>query len=791
MDNFISEKFGTDNAASKQDSKMTMKQLEDLQEKTLETQATSNEAVHDEEGSEEEDIEEVEDYADFEEADEFKFERDEMNKEAEEFSPHKAFEEQLDHRYDKAEYYIINEDVDWGAIEKDPTQLFTVGNSKVGLDTIIFNLQPARFCPSFENGMCKIVQQDKETGVFKIACYAYQDERQYKVALQLRLRQMRFWDTHSAQEIFDKLKEFYDGVGGGKLEYATLMAKRDETKDHAGHPRIRSKEKTPKLKYIRFNQSGDLKDIDDAKKMDRVAELAKELGLITYTYTARRDILKDHKFQNVHIQGSGFLAITGLSQERTNTMGPKIKRGAHTLKGKVFQAFPSIKDKSGNLVEKIPNKLYYEDVMYSHLDKDGIPVKKGGIIKNPKFNKWSYSNEKGWYACRGDCNSCTACKAEEVLHIACKIHRPFQKIAKDWHDVEKVGETGYKVHQKFDPYERGAKGEPLKWSKEMETEYETNAEILRKELEFNKLSENEKAEFTLDKLTTLYNEYDEHDVGDSDDEELGDIEKKIKKWENRAQELNIPNWENLRTPYPNLPSVKKFTPKPKKVKKAKIKKEDIDKYGTEDEKKFLKEETTDEWKIKRENNLIRFVKLYKNEIDEHLFRIFNKTFKTDEERILEVKDSRWLWSKFLNWEQTERITNQTKEDIDTYGTEDEKKFLKEWVGKNANDPAYKVMDWNAYAKKLKNKTVAELYYMRKDAHEAAVAGDDLEKAGLPNNGGYYWDEVHMITDELRKRREDILKKPKVKKIPLDPEPELGNNGEEIKEYPEDDPRLDR
>lgn len=133
--------------------------------------------------------------------------------------------------------------------------------------------------------------------------------------------------------------------------------------------------------------------------------------------------------------------------------------------------------------------------------------------------------------------------------------------------------------------------------------------------------------------------------------------------------------------------------------------------------------------------------------------------------------------------QKETEMKLTEEDIDKYATDEEKKILKEWAGK-------KVMDWKVYAAKLKDRTVAELYYMRKDAHEAALAGDDLGKAGLPNNAGYYWDEVHMISDELRKRREMILKKPRMKKIPLDPEPELGNNGEEIKDRPDYEPDRD-
>jgi hypothetical protein len=537
MDNFTAEKFGTDNAGCEQDSKMSVKQLEDLQEDTLVNQKATNEAVHEEEeGSELEDVEEYDDFGDqIKKYPDYEPDRDQESPHSgdddsfggglsDEEAPwyRKPYEEQLDPRWFRDEYVLLNEAVDWDAIEKDPKQLFTVGNSKVGKDTIIFNLQPARFCPSLEQGHCKIVKPID--GQYKIACYAYQDERQYKVSLQLRQRQMRFWDTHTAEEIFKKLEDFYYLVHGDSMVYPVLMAKRDETAKRKGHPDIKGKEKSVKLKYIRFNQSGDLKDVDDAKKMDKVAELAlKNLGLVTYTYTARKDILAEYKFQHVHVQGSGFAAITGINRPVKAKFG---KRKGEYL-GKVFAAFPSIYNKSGKLVEREPNKLYYEDIMY-HSTPEGS--------RNPRFNKWSHSNEKGWYACRGDCNSCTACKADEVKHIAVKIHRSFQKISDKWQDVEETPTGGYKVHQKFDPYEREAlTGQPLVWSKEMEDEYETTAKLLKKETEFNRLPKQEQVDFLTIKLLDLYDNYDP----DLDKEELDKRKRNIDNWEKKAAKRDI------------------------------------------------------------------------------------------------------------------------------------------------------------------------------------------------------------------------------------------------------------
>ena len=567
FDVFSAEKFGTDNATCEQDSttasgkKMTIEQLLDLQEKTLAKQREGNEAVMDEDESPHSADDDTyggglgDDTFDGD-TDEAKLERDKENwgedeeglpnigtyggglsdeeesndeRERRERSGRSSFEEQLDYRWFNDEYVMLDEAVDFAAIEADPKQLFTIGNSKVGQDTIIFNLQPARFCPSFEKGMCKIVAP--VDGQFKIACYAYQDERQYKTALQLRIRQMRFWDTHTAEEIYDKLADFYELSRGSSMTFATLKAKNAEKKKtpfFAGKPatpEVKAKTKSIKLKYIRFNQSGDIKDAADAEKMDEVARLAKEnLQLVSYTYTARRDILKEYKFQHVHVQGSGFSAITAINRPIHG------KRGGE-FSGKVFTAFPSIFNKSHKPQERIPGKLYYEDI-FEKKTADGKD--------NSLYDKYSKSNPSGWYACPGDCNSCPACKTDKFKHIGVKIHRSFQKISQDWHDVEKT-DRGYEVKQKFDVYQRDEKGKPVDWTQEMEQEYEDRAMTIQKEQDFNRLPKEEQVEIATNKLKELYGLLDP----DLDEDALDTLKKDINRWQIKAARRGI-DWKKIK-----------------------------------------------------------------------------------------------------------------------------------------------------------------------------------------------------------------------------------------------------
>ena len=65
------------------------------------------------------------------------------------------------------------------------------GNHKIGKDTLIFNMGPAKTCPSKALGLCQLQDTNK--------CYAHRAEVQYsKTVLYYRIRQMNLWLAWSA-----------------------------------------------------------------------------------------------------------------------------------------------------------------------------------------------------------------------------------------------------------------------------------------------------------------------------------------------------------------------------------------------------------------------------------------------------------------------------------------------------------------------------------------------------------------------------------------------------------------
>lgn len=62
------------------------------------------------------------------------------------------------------------------------------------------------------------------------------------------------------------------------------------------------------------------------------------------------------------------------------------------------------------------------------------------------------------------------------------------------------------------------------------------------------------------------------------------------------------------------------------------------------------------------------------------------------------------------------------------------------------------LDFAACEMHAKNMSDESLDFVIKDAHEAEVAAESLEKAGHTANAGYYADEVHVYTMERSRRR---------------------------------------
>lgn len=151
--------------------------------------------------------------------------------------------------------------------------LIKFGNHKLGKDTLIFNMETATHCPSRKLGICPVVNAG-------LKCYAHKAEITYKnVVPQYRKRQRIYWRTTSKDKILDYFSKYIDRR---KIE----------------------------TKYFRYNESGDFRDQKDIAKLDYISDKLKERhGIVTYGYTARKDLIfKDIGFL---VKGSGWNAKNG------------------------------------------------------------------------------------------------------------------------------------------------------------------------------------------------------------------------------------------------------------------------------------------------------------------------------------------------------------------------------------------------------------------------------------------------------------------------------------------------
>ena len=149
---------------------------------------------------------------------------------------------------------------------------YSIGNSKIGRDTIIFNMTSATDCPSKKRGQCKHCS----------ICYAMKSERQYPQVLPFRRRQAAYWQSVTDYEL---IKDF-----------AAALTKHKRT-----------------VKYVRFSEAGDITDQECIRKW---AMLARSFPTITfYGYTAAKDLKKHFKAlpDNLIFCGSSFMLSNNFS----------------------------------------------------------------------------------------------------------------------------------------------------------------------------------------------------------------------------------------------------------------------------------------------------------------------------------------------------------------------------------------------------------------------------------------------------------------------------------------------
>lgn len=189
----------------------------------------------------------------------------------------------------------------------------SVGNLKVGKDTLIMNITSATECPSRRLGLCQVPAG---------ACYALRAERQYPQVLPYRNSQTEIWDSLSAEEIAEDVK---------------VLARR--------------KRKVP-IKYLRMQESGDFRHHGDLAKMSRIADLLRGVVRV-YTYTARRDLFQSpvRTSDNLVINGSGFMVDNNFRVVNKDQLQPGPKcRG---IKGGGCFGCPLCKTKGRKVIQEV------------------------------------------------------------------------------------------------------------------------------------------------------------------------------------------------------------------------------------------------------------------------------------------------------------------------------------------------------------------------------------------------------------------------------------------------------
>lgn len=132
--------------------------------------------------------------------------------------------------------------------------LLRFGNHKLGDDTAIFNMSTAKECPSRKRGLCEVCNRG-------IKCYAFKAEQRFpKTVTRARENQKAYWKANKADKI--------------AADFIRKIERRRK-----------------RTSFLRFNESGDFETQSDVTKLSVVAGAIKDcFGIITYGYTARRDL---------------------------------------------------------------------------------------------------------------------------------------------------------------------------------------------------------------------------------------------------------------------------------------------------------------------------------------------------------------------------------------------------------------------------------------------------------------------------------------------------------------------
>ena len=142
----------------------------------------------------------------------------------------------------KAKYFKINGQT-----------IIKTSNMKVGEDTLIYNMGSAKYCPNR-----KTCPYGKDG-----SCYGDKSERLYPNCLPYKLRQKEYWNNTDKFVI--------------AMDFLSITST------------------NPQIRFIRFNETGDMETKEDFIKLNYIADFFKPYGIKVYTYTHSHKLIKTLK----------------------------------------------------------------------------------------------------------------------------------------------------------------------------------------------------------------------------------------------------------------------------------------------------------------------------------------------------------------------------------------------------------------------------------------------------------------------------------------------------------------
>ena len=166
---------------------------------------------------------------------------------------------------------------------------YSVGNLKIGKDTLILNMGSAKDCPSKKLGLCKIAN-----------CYAFKAEYLYPNVLPFRMRQADYWLSNDAVTIAEDISYVW---------------------------KFNNSRNIP-LKFVRINEVGDLYSHKCLTKLIHIAKMLP--NIVFYTYTHRSDIVDNGTYKR--LPSNLVLNCSNFNRKGLNTFKAIVSVKVHSMK---------------------------------------------------------------------------------------------------------------------------------------------------------------------------------------------------------------------------------------------------------------------------------------------------------------------------------------------------------------------------------------------------------------------------------------------------------------------------